>query len=114
PQKRQEFALTHIEIEFVERQKSVAEHLADATQRNDRRGRGRRHRDYFRRPSSVRNATQRLTSAAWWAGNSLAPRPIIGSKPMSRNFFWMSGWLTTSTIAAPSFWRTSSGIFGGP
>ncbi len=53
----------------------VPNSLADAAQRNDRRGRGSRHRGYFRRPISVRNATQRLTSAAWWAVNSFDALP---------------------------------------
>ena len=43
---------THVEIETVERERAGVERLADAAQRNDRRGRGLRHR-YFRKPTSV-------------------------------------------------------------
>ena len=59
------------------------------------------------------NATQRFTSAAWCSVNSFAPSPV-GSKPMARNFSWMSGCLTISAIARPSIARTSSGMRGGP
>ena len=102
PEQRQEFAFPHVEIESVERPGAGAKQLADAAQRDNRRG-CRRHHRLFPQADLGQERHPALDLGFMVGGERRDALPGIGSKPMSRNFFWTSGWFTTSTIAAPSF-----------
>ena len=58
---------------------------------------------YLRIPISVIERRPALDLGFMVGGELLDALPGIGSKPIARNFVWISGCLTTSTIAAPSF-----------
>ena len=76
PEQRQELAVAHVEIEPVERHECRCRTPCRrrAAKRSARRETAASR--LFPQADLGQNATQRLTSAAWWAVNSLTPCPI--------------------------------------